>query len=367
MRVGYDAKRYFFNYTGLGNYSRDLVRILQSHYPEHEYILYTPKPIKEFVPASNLTLRSPESLFEKLISSYWRLKGISRVLSTDGIDLFHGLSGEIPLGLSKYGIKSVVTIHDLIFIRYPELYNAIDRKIYKQKMQSAAENADKIIAISEQTKSDIVEFLKIPAQKIQVIYQGCHPAFKKSISEETKEIVRKKYNLPNDFILNVGSIEPRKNAFQIVKAIQNTEIPLVLIGKDTFYSEEIKAYISVNGLTRQVIFLKGISTEDLATIYSLAKIFVYPSKFEGFGIPIIEALYTKTPVITTKHGVFPEAGGPNSLYVDPENVYELSEVIQQVWMDTNLQQSMRESGYAYAQRFNDDVLAQQLMDLYLSI
>lgn len=367
MRIGFDAKRYFFNRTGLGNYSRDLVRILQTYYPENEYVLYSPKVPENFSPSDQLSLKTPTSFLGKLSPSFWRYKSISNDLKQDEIAIFHGLSGEIPLGLSDTSIKTVVTIHDLIFIRFPELYKPIDRKIYQKKMQAAADHADRIIAISEQTKQDIIDFLKTPEEKIQVVYQGCHPAFKTEKSLHEQNSVRNKYQLPEQFILNVGSIEPRKNAFQIVKAIEHTAIPLVIIGKDTSYAEEIKQYVEKNQMTDQVIFLKGISMEDLATIYSLAKIFVYPSKFEGFGIPIIEALYSGTPVITTNSGVFPEAAGPNSVFVNPENSNEISDAIQRIWADEDLQESMKIAGLEYAQRFNDDVLAKQIMDIYRSI
>lgn len=366
MQIGYDAKRYFNNLSGLGNYSRDLVRIMQTHYPENNYLLYTPRRPKH-LPAA-LNVRFPEhGLLNKLLPSYWRSKGIVADLKRDAIDLFHGLSGEIPVGLQKTGVKSVVSIHDLIFLRLPELYKPIDRFIYTKKFKYAAQQADKIVAISQQTKADLIEFFGTSPEKIDVIYQGCHPAFKQEISTEEAQRIRQKYHLPKDYILNVGSIEPRKNALQIVKAIRELDIPLVIVGKETAYWDKIKEYIAAHHLSNRVLFPKVDSMLDLAVLYKQASLFVYPSSYEGFGIPIIEALYSGTPVITSKSGVFPEAAGPSSYFIDPDNVEEMTHAITHVLSSTDKQQEMRENGRLYVQQFDDDVLAKQWMACYKSI
>jgi glycosyltransferase involved in cell wall biosynthesis len=369
LKIGFDAKRFFNNHTGLGNYSRDLIRILRSNYPEQQYLLYTPQLGKleynELVP-SNI-VKQPAGFINRTFKSYWRSNRIVKDLKADQITLFHGLSGEIPFGLEPNKIKSVVTIHDLIFIRYPELYKKIDRALYQKKFKYACEHADQIVAISEQTKLDIVDFFHIPENKIKVIYQGCHESFKSLKSEEEQQNLIKKLGLPKEFILNVGTIEPRKNALSIVKAIENKDIPLVIVGKQTAYAKEIQAYVAQHNMQKQVIFLQGLTMSELSVLYSIAKIFVYPSVFEGFGIPIIEALYSGTPVITTNSGVFPEAGGPASHYVDPNDSDQMSNAIDIILNSTDLQQEMRAKGLEYAQRFNDDFLAAQWMDLYKTL
>ncbi len=364
LNIGFDAKRFFLNHTGLGNYSRDFIRILETYYPENTYFKYTPKLPTKDITDKNIHL--PQGLWTKL-PMLWRNKGIVKDLKRDQIDIYHGLSGEIPVGLKKSDIKSVVTIHDLIFLRFPELYKSVDRWIYNKKAKYAVENSDKIIAISNQTKHDIINFYQIPANKIDVIYQVCHPAFKTFKEETAKDKIRQRYKLPENFILNVGSIEPRKNAFQIVKAIETIDIPLVIIGKETPYSDSIKKYVSAHNLESKVIFMKGMSMDELATIYAMASIFIYPSKFEGFGIPIIEALFSGTPVITNNSGVFPEAGGPNSCYIDPDNVDEIKFAIQSILGSNELQKEMSIKGLEYAQQFNDDVIASQIMTCYKSL
>lgn len=365
MRIGFDAKRYYLNKSGLGNYSRDLIRVLEEYYSDHIYLKYTPRVNNDSSIDSSTKL--PEGKLNNFFSGLWRNNWVVKDLIKDQIDIYHGLSGEIPVGLSKKHIKSVVTIHDLIFLKYPNLYKPIDRFIYNKKFKHAVLHADKVVAISQQTRLDISEYYNVPLESIDVIYQGCHPSFKIEKSSIDKQIVREKYNLPENFVLNVGSIEPRKNAFQIVKAIEHIDIPLVIIGKQTPYSNEIKKYVSEKGLEKRIHILQGFSMHELSTIYAMADLFVYPSIYEGFGIPIIEALYSGTPVITTKSGVFPEAGGPTSKYIDPNNLEEMSHQIKAILGDSQLQKDMISDGLDYVQRFNDDIIAKQWIDLYSSL
>lgn len=370
MKIGFEAKRVFHNKTGLGNYSRDLIRVLSEFFPENSYNLYNPKHSnKNKFETNNVNVfeKLPKSIFYKKFKNLWRQFGIKNDLVQDKIEIFHGLSGEIPFGLKSRNIKSVVTIHDLIFIQLPHLYSFFDRKIHFYKFQKAAKNADIIIAISQQTKKDIIQFLKVDANKIKVVYQGCNQVFKNDFTDFQLQIVKQKFDLPNDFVLNVGTIESRKNAFLIVKAIKNIQTVLVIVGKETAYSNEIKQYIFENKLENKVIFLKGLSLEELAILYKLAKIFIYPSFYEGFGIPIIEALYSKTPVITSIGGVFPEAAGPNSIFVNPESVIEMENAISKLLNDDLLRKEMSEKGFDFAQQFNDENIANEYMNIYKSL
>lgn len=366
MRIGFDAKRFFHNKTGLGNYSRSLVKLLSDAYPENDYILFNTKQSNKFSLknySSKVIEVLPSNFWFKKFNSLWRLFFISSAIKNNKIEIYHGLSGEIPMGIHS-NTKKIVTIHDLIFIRYPELYNFFDRKIYFWKFKYAANKADLVIAISEQTKNDIVAFLKINPKKIRVIYQGCQDVFKKEYTLKEKSVVAKKYNLPEEFILNVGTIEARKNLFTLVKSIKDLDIPLVIIGRKTNYYHQIRRYIVDNKMENRIFHLSKLENYELAIIYQLATIFVYPSLFEGFGIPIIEALYSKTPVITTNFGVFPEAGGPNSIYIDPNNVIELEENIILLLNDESLRNEIAEKGYQYVQKFNDQPIATQLMNCY---
>ena len=369
-KIGYEAKRIFNNTTGLGNYSRDLIRILSKFYPENQYYLYHPNKNKkiEFKNVHQSVFeKSPVSRFNQFFTNYWRQFSIVADLKKDKVSLFHGLSGELPFNLATSNIKSVVTIHDLIFLRFPEFYNWFDRKIYSYKFKKACQQATVVIAISEQTKKDIIEFFKIEPSKIEVLYQGCSNVFKEQFTDLGKKQVAEKYNLPEKFILNVGTIEERKNIFEVVTAIHTTDIKLVVVGKKTKYCKKIEAFITKNNMSSQVYFLSGLSLQDLAITYQLATLFIYPSLYEGFGIPVIEALYSKTPVITSNLSCLPESGGPNSMYINPQNTLEIRNKIQFLIDNDAAKNDMKIKGYEFVQKFNDDIIAKNMMDLYTKI
>ncbi|AZA54857.1 glycosyltransferase family 4 protein [Chryseobacterium sp. G0201] len=364
MKIAFDAKRFFHNTSGLGNYSRDLVRILVKYFPENEYLLLN----KNKSDRGSDILENPHVQFlETSKGTMSRQLKMGKDAQKQNADIFHGLSGELPLKWNKKPIKKVVTIHDLIFVRYPQYYSFFDRKIHSWKFKKAAQTADKIIAISEQTKRDIIEYLKVSESKIEVIYQGCHHAFKEHQSEEFIQKTKEKFNLPERFILNVGTIEERKNLLNVVRAIDKTEIPLVVVGKKTKYFSKIEQYIKKNKMEKQVHFLEGVSMDELAIIYKLADIFVYPSFFEGFGIPVIEALFSKTVTITSNTSCLPEAGGPDSVYIDPKNHLDIQSKIKFLWDNESERKRRADKGFEFVQKFNDEPIANELMNLYKKI
>jgi glycosyltransferase involved in cell wall biosynthesis len=367
MIIGFDAKRFFHNKTGLGNYSRDLVRILAQYYPENSYLLYNPKQKKiDRIPIDGKIISEhlPETKTDNKFSSLWRLFFICSQIKKDKVDLYHGLSGEIPIGLNKTGIKTVVTIHDLIFMRYPNLYSFFDRKIHYYKFKYAANKANLVIAISEQTKKDIVTYLNINPDKIKVIYQGCAPIFKEDIPSEFIENTRAKYQLPANFILNVGTIETRKNVLSVIKAIKEIDTKLVIIGNKTVYFKEVNTYITEYNLQNKVVFLENVELKELAAIYRMASVFIYPSVFEGFGIPIIEALYSKTPVITSKGSCFSEAGGDNTVYVNALSIEDIKIELSELLANSEKREVMKQKGFEFVQKFNDHNIAKNWIEIY---
>lgn len=382
MNIGFDAKRAFHNTTGLGHYSRTLLLSLSEYFPEHQYYLFNPKPSSLFnVEAANLQEVRPSRLVNKLFSSAWRSSGVKKDLERLKIDLYHGLSHEIPAGIQKTRTRSVVTIHDLIHERYPGQYNPIDVKIYHQKFSYACAHADKVIAISEQTKRDIIAFYKTPEEKIRVCYQSCNPAFGRSVSEEEKQGVRTRYGLPAQFFLYVGSIIERKNLLNICKAIfllrNEIDIPLVVIGDGKKYKQQVKDYITQNGLGEKIIFLSEKeaartssdfqSATDFPAIYQSAIAMIYPSFFEGFGIPVLESLWSKLPVITSNISCLPEAGGEGAYYVDPASAEEIAEGMKKIYTDKEFAVSLVEKGWQHAQHFTQQKCAASVMDVYKTI
>lgn len=364
MKIGYDAKRFFHNASGLGNYSRDLIRILSEEYPDNEYVLF----------AKNLSERGADILRRENVSfsplskgSFARQLNMGMDAQREDCDLFHGLSGLLPFRWDKKPIKKLLTVHDLIFLKYPQFYKFIDRKLYRWKSEKSVAQADRIIAISEQTKRDLIEYYKVQESKISIVYQTCHQAFKQTYSEDEKNKVREKYNLPAEFVLNVGTIELRKNVFSVVKALEDSDIPLVLVGKETSYAQEIRRFVEKNKMQKRVLFLKNVSMSELAMIYQLSTVFIYPSLYEGFGIPVIEALFCRTPVITSNTSSLPEAGGPHSLYVDPLNVADVKSKLLYFWENSSAREIAVEKSFEFVQKFSEDRIAKELIKIYDSL
>ncbi|WP_407481358.1 glycosyltransferase family 4 protein [Elizabethkingia meningoseptica] len=364
MKIGYDAKRFFHNTSGLGNYSRDLIRTLSDYFPENQYFLFSKNTSER-----TKSLLERNNIFFKKISKgkFARQTKMGKDAQNENCDIFHGLSGELPLKWGRKEIKKIVTIHDLIFLRYPKFYSFFDRKIHTWKFKSAAKEADLIIAISEQTKKDIITYFKTPEAKIRVVYQTCHESFKQHFSGKEFNAVKEKFNLPEKFILNVGTIEERKNLFSVVKAIQGTDIPLVVVGKGTKYSQRIEKFIAEHKMQEQVHFLTGVNMTELAQIYQLAEVFIYPSLYEGFGIPVIEALFSKTPVITSNTSCLPEAGGPDSLYINPENIQDIKSKILHLWENPDEGRRRAEKSFRFVQKFNEESIAKEVFQLYTEL
>jgi glycosyltransferase involved in cell wall biosynthesis len=370
MNIGFDAKRALFNRSGLGNYSRSTIRLLSHFHPENKYFLFSPKNSQElFQPSGNQFIVEPKRGIQASFSSIWRSWGIHRSIKNHKLDIYHGLSNELPWSIEKAGVKSVVTIHDLIFLRYPEYYPVIDRQIYLLKFRHACRIADKIIAISEATKTDIINFFGTNPEKIEVVYQTCDPVFRILLNEDKKELVRKKYGLPGKYILYLGTIEKRKNALSLIKAYLNEkiDIPLLIAGKPTEYLSEITDYLKQNPAGHRILFRHNIESADLPALYQAASLFVYPSVFEGFGIPILEALYSGVPVITSTWSCFAETGGDAALYCDPYDIQQMSKCISQVLNDRDARKSMVEKGFVHASKFDEVIVASNLMSVYKNL
>ena len=277
-----------------------------------------------------------------------------------------------------------MTIHDLIFLHTPQYYHWIDRKIYQYKFRKACQNADRIIAVSEYTKQEIIDYFHTPKEKIDVVYQGCDPVFSQEIAQEKLEEVREKYSLPEEFVLYVGSIEERKNLLLLAKAIallakgecraeclaenqRKKEIQVVAVGRHTPYVEEIQSFLKEQGIEHLFHFYHKVPYEDLPSFYKLAQIFVYPSRIEGFGIPLLEAISSGVPAIGCTGSCLEEAGGPDSIYVAPDDAQSMAATLLNVSSDALLRQNMIMRGRKYAKRFTDEKLFHSLYETYQKI
>ena len=371
MRIGFDAKRLYCNFTGLGNYSRAVLRDLGQFCPDYEYYLYTPAvsqngETRYFLEDSTYRTQRYEGRLEWL----WRSYAITNRLRADGISLYHGLSHELPINIHQSGIKSVVTIHDLIFEIFPQTYSFLDRSIYRLKFKRSCCIADRIVAISESTKRDIVERYGIDPQKIEVIYQSCHPLFYEPTPPSLDTSPVRRYNLPSEYLLYVGSITPRKNLGIVIEAYEQLSpeerIPWVIIGTGRKHQQELAKRIAEKQLDRWVIWISDLADNyQLKVLYEHAAALIYPSLYEGFGLPVVEGLLCKTPVITSNTSSLPEAGGPHSAYVNPNRADEIAHALRKVLGDANLRTTMKEEGYRYAtEKFSRKRVTEELSSLY---
>ncbi|QNE40129.1 glycosyltransferase family 4 protein [Hymenobacter sp. NBH84] len=372
MRIGYDAKRLFGNFTGLGNYSRTLVQDVARFHPEHDYHLYTPAirqhPVTQpFLESTQYTTFVPPSGF---IRSLWRTYGVVKQLKRDGIELYHGLSHELPVGLTRAGIPGVVTMHDVISKVHPEWYGAVERIIYDQKVRYSCRHAAKIVAISEHTKRDLIEYYRVEPDKIKVIYQACDPVYYQRQPTEQAARTVAQLGVTTPYVLGVGSLEPRKNIATLLRAYQHLpvdlRVPLVLVGKGKRHKQQLQQLLSQANLEDVVYWLENVvDIRQLQALYQGASALIYPSLYEGFGLPIAEALLCKTPVIASSTSALPEAGGPASCYIDPTSPEQLAHAIEKVLTDSAHANHMREQGYQYAHtQFAPARLATQLVDYY---
>ena len=372
MKIGFDAKRIVRNNTGLGNYGRTLVNNLSRVVPDGTSLcLYAPDSGNEtlrrqVVEAPNISFAYPNGSMPRW---YWRSHGIVSDLKRDGIQLFHGLSGELPFGIHKAGIHTVVTIHDLIFLRHPEYYKPIDRLFYGWKFRHTVREADRIIAISECTKRDIMHFGKVPSEKIDLIYQSCSTYFKQRESEQKLQEVNSHYMLPPRYVIGVGTIEERKNMLLAVKAmlLLPEELSLILVGRPTPYADKIQRFIEEHRLGQRVRMLHNVPNADLPAIYQMAEVAVYPSRYEGFGIPVIEAIQSGLPVVAGSGSCLEEAGGPDTLYVSPDDVEGMAAAIIQVLKGAKGRQQRIERAQDYIHRFEGNDVASQVLDIYLRL
>jgi glycosyltransferase involved in cell wall biosynthesis len=358
MRIGFDAKRYFHNTTGLGNYSRSLINGFAKHHPNHDYVLFSPKANRDPAPASLQVVTKPA------VSILWRQYGLSNALTKHKIDVYHGLSAELPY-IRPGKTRQVVTIHDMIFMHYPQYYPLVDRIIYAHKTGNALQQANRIIASSEQTKRDLEKLMEKRPRTIDVIYQDCNPIFYEHIDPKTLEEFRQKKQLPEQFILMVSKFEKRKNHLRVLEAFKNAKLdyPLVMVGRKGDTYNEVQNYIQSHNLAPRVTVFTEVETNELPLFYRLAEASIFPSEYEGFGIPVLESLASGTPVLTSRDSCMQEISKNAGIYVDPLDVESILAGLEKL----NDPNTVRDLSTAIPDRlphFRNELLLQQHMNLY---
>lgn len=363
MKIGYDAKRAFCNGTGLGNYSRGVIAAATKA-DGVQAVLYTPRVDDRFCHVfdglAGAVVRRPQGLW-RMAPSLWRTLACAQSVGADGVQLYHGLSHELPLGLPA-GVRKVVTMHDLIVRRYPHYFSAFDRVVHRLKQRHACRVADIVVAISEQTKRDLVDMMHVPEEKIRVVYQSCDPMFWNGHDSGS---VREKYNLPERYIICVGTIEERKNQLTVVEAAKRLpeDVRLVIVGRPRGdYGRRVMAACG-----NKVRVLTEAAFTDFPALYAGAVASVYLSRFEGFGIPVLESLCCDTPVVTSNVSSMPEAGGDAALYAAPDDVDAVAAHLQRLCSDEVFRHERIEKGRIQRLKFAPEKVAADMMAVYDSL
>lgn len=375
MKIGFDGKRAVANMTGLGNYSRLALESLSDARRQDKLIIYTPDMrdnprLERLHHTYNADFRLPSGRGFWTKGALWRTWSIARDLKRDGIQLFHGLSNELPLSIRRTGIPSVVTVHDVIYRRLPYCYKPVDRLLYDFKYGHSCHNADRIIAISKRTKLDIMELYGIAEDKIDVAYQGCDPQFKVQAGDRILESIRKKYDLPDRYLLQVGTIERRKNLELSVRALAQlpADVALVAVGRDNNYLGDVLKIADEYGVLDRLKVLQGVPFKDLPALNQGAEVILYPSRYEGFGIPVLEGLESLRPVVAATGSCLEEAGGNAAYYVDPDSAGDMADVLNGIisGRDTGIAERILE-GKIHASRFSNDNMAADISRTYSKV
>jgi glycosyltransferase involved in cell wall biosynthesis len=356
VNIGFDAKRYFHNQSGLGNYSRDLINSLIQCYPNNQFFLFDKSTQAQTEDNKHIIRPSRAKLL-------WREFGIIKDIIQSDLNVYHGLSNELPFGKWPNQIKRVVTIHDVIFKTLPDKYPLIDRSIYHFKTLNALKKADRIIATSEHTFRQLAQFYPLDKRKVDIVYQTCASEFWIKHTENDLESFKNKYQLSKPFLLYVSTFNQRKNHHALIQSfnkINRKDIQLVLAGQkgDTF--QQTNALVNQLGLSNDILFLPNFNQQELPLLYQSAKAFVYPSLSEGFGIPLLEAMVSGLPILASDLEVFREIANSDVLFFDLKSDKDFIDKL-------NLLLELSPLDYSsHVLKFNRDEIAHQVMNIYKS-
>jgi len=364
MRIGIDATALPMQLYGAGNYISQLIQALPRVDAANEYVIFA-KPIHARLLSSPSVHIISTSLASRFMRIAWEQTALPILARQHRLDLLHSPHYTMPL---LHPCKSVVTFHDMTFFLYPELHEWYKRIYFPAIIRASARRADAIIADSESTRQDILRTLKLDASKVFSVPLGVSvDFFHRSPSEVAR--VREKFRLPNSFILSVGVLEPRKNFPTLVRAFKNLverelSHSLVIAGKKGWQYEEIFNTVRNLDLQSRVLFLDYVPQNDLPSLYHAADLFVYPSLYEGFGLPVLEAMACGTPVITSNISSMPEITGDAALLVNPRDETELVDAMQRVLTDNALRDKLARNGLERAKQFSWERTARETLAVY---
>jgi len=351
MKIGIDAQTTMGQKTGFGFYVKNLVENLKKIDKKNQYFLFKPKASCDF--------SAPKRFI-------WDQIRISKLAKEKKVDILHQPCFSLPL---FYGGKIVATIHDLIAVKYGEDIPFFSRMYFSKWMPLTYKKADAIISISEHTKRDIIKYFRIPEEKITVIYEAANASYKKIDDQKGIGDVRKKYQTGDKYLLHIGTLNPRKNLLFLVDVFsevikKHKDYNLVIVGKEGWYFDQLYEKVKKLDLKNKIRFTGYIDEKDKAYLYNGASLFVFPSLYEGFGLPPLEAMSCGIPVISSKTSSMPEVVGDAGILLSPNDKKSWIKNINNVLSDKKLQKQMSEKSLERAKYFSWEKCAKQTLKVY---
>lgn len=371
MRIGIDATALPPQPVGAGNYIIQLIRALAAGEFDNQLVIFAQQKGPRLInlqPDSSIEWQIVEdsSPGSRLI---WEQTVLPSLAQKTKIDLLHSLHYTKPLRLT---CASVVTFHDMTYYLYPQLHTRTRRLVFPTAMRFSAKQADALITVSESTREDAIRLLEIDPERIFTTQLGVDPSFIELNDNDEELKVISKYSLPEKFILYLGTIEPRKNLPVLIKSYKQladdgTDYKLVLVGKYGWMYQEVLDLIADMDLQDMVCLTGYVSQEDLPVVYNLASLFVYPTIYEGFGLPALEAMACGVPVITTRVASLPEIVGDAGLLIPVNDTAALYKAMNQVLEDTALREKLIHDGLARSKLFSWERTAQLTQQVYKKV
>lgn len=374
IRIGIDISRTIEESTGVGYYAKNLVHALAKVDNENDYILYGifydcyPKGWKR----ADIPKSSNFRLHQKNFPSWWvdrKWKNFRKYKEKllGEVDVLHSTAFTMPL-VSK--LKVVVTIHDLSIFIYPQHHTEANYQFVTRNVHQAARQASFIIADSENTKREIRRFLHFPEEKIEVVYLAAGDIFNRKCSGDSLSQIKDKYKIKKGYFLSVGSMEPRKNlgralvAFKALIEMKKVDYQFVITGGKGWKNEAFYNLIRKLDIDEHLVFTGYVPEEDLPALYQGADVFVYPSLYEGFGLPVLEAMASGIPVITSNTSSLPEVAGDAAILVNPMEVFEIYEAMEALATKPQLREELKVKGQEQSRRFSWEKTALETLEIY---
>ncbi|UXM85521.1 glycosyltransferase family 4 protein [Methanococcus aeolicus] len=367
MKIGIISEQLNRQLTGRGYYIYNMIDIFSKFDKNYDMYLINYQNTKEFSNLKHILIKTP---FKKISKSYqlWYLYlsiGLNNI--SKKIDIIHCMNAE-PIYLKPKNAKLITTIYDIIPYIFPETYTFSTSFRFKFILPITLKISDKIIVISHHTKQDIIKHFKIPKDRIKVIHLAANENYK-PLNENEIDKIKQKYNLNYPFVLYVGGLEPKKNIPTLLKALyklkkQGIKHKLVITGPKRWKYKSIFETIEKLNLQNEVIFTGYVPDEDLPALYNAADLFVYPSLYEGFGLPPLEAMQCGTPVITSNTSSLPEVVGDAGIMVNPYDVDELANKMYEVLTNDGLRDELSKKGLERAKLFSWKKCAEEHLKVY---